>query len=168
VRSSDLSDSIEAKHAALNSPVHNALSTLREKRSAMKVSHGREEGKPSVRRTQTVTGEMWGDPILHDVGDVGVGDIAVNSVFFTPGSRSHWHRHDGAHVLFITQGRGFVGNADGEIASVVAGDVVFCAPGEEHWHGAAHDNFMQHTTITVGKTEWHDPVGDEQYGKAGN
>jgi quercetin dioxygenase-like cupin family protein len=134
----------------------------------MKVSHGREDGKPSVRRTETVTGEMWGDPILNGVGDVGAGEIVVNSVFFAPRSRSHWHRHDGAHVLFITHGKGFVANADGETASVVAGDVVFCSPGEEHWHGAAADSFMQHTTITVGKTEWHEPVQDEQYDEAGS
>ena len=132
----------------------------------MKVSHGREEGGQSVRRTETVTGEMWGDPILHEVGDVGAGDIVVNSVFFAPRSRSHWHRHDGAHVLFITQGKGYVGNTEGT-ASVTAGDVVFCSPGEEHWHGAAPDSFMQNTTVTVGKTEWHDPVRDDQYDQAG-
>jgi quercetin dioxygenase-like cupin family protein len=132
----------------------------------MKVSHGR-QGLPSVRRTETVTGEMWGDAILHGAGDVGVGDVVVNSVFFAPGSRSHWHRHDGAHLLFITQGKGFVGNDNGETASVVAGDVVYCAPGEEHWHGAAADSFMQNTTITVGNTEWHEPVRDEQYDQAG-
>jgi quercetin dioxygenase-like cupin family protein len=132
----------------------------------MKVSHGR-EGNPSVRRTEKVTGEMWGDPILGGVGAVGQGDIVVNSVFFTPGSRSHWHRHDGAHVLFITQGKGYVGNPE-ETVTVVAGDVVFCAPGEEHWHGATTESFMQNTTITVGKTEWHEPVRDEEYERAGS
>jgi quercetin dioxygenase-like cupin family protein len=106
---------------------------------------------------------MWGDAILQGAGEVGIGDVAVNSVFFAPGSRSHWHRHDGAHILFITQGRGFVGNDAGVTESVVAGDVVYTAPGEEHWHGAAPDSFMQHTTITVGKTEWHDPVREDQY-----
>jgi hypothetical protein len=27
---------------------------------------------------------------------------------------------------------------------------------------------MQHTTITVGKTEWHEPVRDEQYNPGGS
>ena len=55
----------------------------------MKVNRGREEGRPSVQRTETVTGEMWGDPLLS--GD----DVLINSVFFAPRARTHWHRTRG-------------------------------------------------------------------------
>jgi len=37
----------------------------------MKVSHGREDGKPSVRRTETVTGEMWATPYSKALGTLG-------------------------------------------------------------------------------------------------
>lgn len=127
----------------------------------MKVNRGREEGRPSVQRTETVTGEMWGDPLLS--GD----DVLINSVFFAPRARTHWHRHEGAQVLLITQGKGYVRTADGETAHVSVGDIVYCPPGEEHWHGAAEDTVMEHTAITMGKTEWLEPVQDEQYDEAG-
>jgi quercetin dioxygenase-like cupin family protein len=126
----------------------------------MKVIHGREEGRPSAQRTKTVTGQMWGDSVLDG------GDTTVNSVFFAPGARTHWHRHDGAQVLLITQGKGYVVTAAGHSAPVTAGDVVYAPPGEDHWHGAAKDSFVQHTAITTGKTSWLDPVDDVQYGQA--
>lgn len=103
---------------------------------------------------------MWGDAILDG------GDFTVNSVFFAPGARTHWHRHTGGQALLISQGSGYVRTADGETARVAAGDVVLSPPGEEHWHGAAADSFVQHTAITLGKTEWLEPVGDEQYHEA--
>ena len=46
----------------------------------MKIVRGR-EGKPSEQRTDTFTGEVWGDVVLVDEG------ITVNSVFFAPGAR---------------------------------------------------------------------------------
>lgn len=126
----------------------------------MKVNRGREPGRPSVQRTATVTGEMWGDAILDG------GGTTVNSVFFAPGGRTNWHRHDGGQVLLVTQGSGYVVTADGHAAHVTAGDVVYSPPGEDHWHGATSESFVQHTAITVGKTDWLEPVGDDQYAQA--
>ena len=64
-----------------------------EEKPKMKVNRGREEGRPSVQRTETVTGEMWGDPLLSS------DDVLINSVFFAPRARTHWHRHEGAQVV---------------------------------------------------------------------
>jgi quercetin dioxygenase-like cupin family protein len=126
----------------------------------MKVTRGREAGKPSVQRTETVTGDMWGDPVLDG------GEIKVNSVFFAPGGRTHWHRHAAGQLLLVTHGQGIVQTADGDTVRVGAGDVVFSPGGEKHWHGAAVDSFVQHTTITVGTTDWMEPVRDDQYDEA--
>ena len=48
----------------------------------MKIVRGR-EGRPSEQRTDTFTGEVWGDVVLADEG------ITVNSVFFVSGARTH-------------------------------------------------------------------------------
>lgn len=122
----------------------------------MKMIHGREPGKPS-KRSATVTGEMWGDQLLDG------GDVVINTVFFAPGARTHWHRHEGLQVLMVTQGKGFVRTADGETVHAVAGDIVYCPPGETHWHGAASDTIFQHTAFTIGGTEWFEPVDDDDY-----
>jgi quercetin dioxygenase-like cupin family protein len=62
-----------------------------------------------------------------------------------------------------------VQRAGGEIEEVTPGDVVWFAPGEKHWHGAAAATAMTHIAIqerlngTV--VDWLEHVSDEQYGK---
>jgi len=51
----------------------------------------------------------------------------------------------------------------GEGAWVRAGDAVWFPPGEEHWHGAGPDTWMAHNAISLGTTEWLDPVTSEDY-----
>lgn len=46
-----------------------------------------------------------------------------------------------------------------------------CPPGEEHWHGATQDRFMQHIALWDGtapdddrpETTWLEHITDEQY-----
>ena len=50
-----------------------------------------------------------------------------------------------------------------------AGDTIRCAPGEEHWHGAAPGHFMTHLALqeadeTDTTTYWLDHVSDADYG----
>lgn len=47
------------------------------------------------------------------------------------------------------------------------GDTVWVPPGEMHWHGASADGFLLHLAVSLGTTEWHGPVGDDEYGAAG-
>jgi hypothetical protein len=52
--------------------------------------------------------------------------------------------------------------------TIEAGDVVYFAPGERHWHGAGPGTFMVHIAITPaisteGGTDWLEPVTDEEY-----
>ncbi|MDF2971483.1 MAG: Cupin 2 conserved barrel domain protein [Microvirga sp.] len=48
-----------------------------------------------------------------------------------------------------------------------AGDIVWFAPGEKHWHGASGNTAMAHVAIAEaldGKTvDWMEKVSDEQY-----
>jgi quercetin dioxygenase-like cupin family protein len=54
------------------------------------------------------------------------------------------------------------------VVEIGPGDVVYFAPAEKHWHGAAPDTFMVHIAINPatnsdGGTDWMEPVTDEQY-----
>ncbi len=99
--------------------------------------------------------------------------LTVALVRFTPGARTHWHRHAVGQTLHVTEGVGLVGTRDGQVVRVRAGDTVSCPPDEEHWHGAAADTFMSHLAMLEvnpdgsDPTTWLEPVTDEQY-KAAN
>jgi quercetin dioxygenase-like cupin family protein len=124
----------------------------------MKVNRGRERGAPSEQRGPTFTGTVWADPLLATQDGV-----LVNAVFFPPGGRTHWHRHERGQVLLVTAGRGYVQVRDGEGTWVAAGDVVHFPPGEEHWHGAGPESFLLHTAVSLGTTEWLEAVSPADY-----
>lgn len=128
----------------------------------MKINRGREAGQESERRSDTFTGEVWADPVL-----TGADGVMVNNVFFAPGARTHWHRHERGQILFVTSGQGRAYTRDGDGAIIAAGDTVWIPPGEEHWHGAAADSYLLHLAVSLGKTEWLQPVSDEDYEGAG-
>lgn len=90
------------------------------------------------------------------------------SVRFSPGARTAWHTHPLGQTLIVTAGTGRVQRWGGPIEEIRAGDVVWFAPGEKHWHGAAPDAAMTHTAIQEvqgGKVvDWMEKVTDAQYG----
>jgi len=89
------------------------------------------------------------------------------SVTFEPGARTAWHTHPLGQTLIVTAGCGRVQIKGGPIAEVRPGDVVWFAPGEKHWHGAAPTTAMTHIAIQEkldGKVvEWMEHVSDEEY-----
>ena len=54
----------------------------------MKVTSGH-EGRDSEERGATFTGTVWADAVLAEEGAP-----TVNSIFFRPGARTHWHSHE--------------------------------------------------------------------------
>lgn len=90
--------------------------------------------------------------------------VTINTVNFTPGARTYWHHHENGQILQILAGCGLIQSADEDTPRLLAaGDTVWCPPGERHWHGAAPDSFMTHTAISLGKTQWAEPVDDTDY-----
>jgi quercetin dioxygenase-like cupin family protein len=93
--------------------------------------------------------------------------VAGASVTFEPGARTAWHTHPIGQTLIITAGRGRVQRDGGEIEEVNPGDVVWFAPGEKHWHGAAPTTAMTHIAIQErlnGKVvDWLEHVSDDEY-----
>lgn len=124
----------------------------------MDVMRGRSSAGKLEKRDDTFTGSVWGDPLLRTPGGVG-----MSTVYFAPGARTHWHRHDGGQVLHIDSGEGLVMTRDGSAARVRAGDLVWASPGEEHWHGAGDESFLVHTTVSLGDTTWLGEVTVQEY-----
>jgi quercetin dioxygenase-like cupin family protein len=92
---------------------------------------------------------------------------AGNAVTFEPGARTAWHTHPLGQVLIVTGGCGRVQREGGPVEEIRPGDVVWFAPNEKHWHGAAPTTAMTHIAIQEaldGKAvEWMEHVSDEQY-----
>jgi len=92
---------------------------------------------------------------------------AGNAVTFEPGARTAWHTHPLGQTLIVTAGCGRVQRQGGPVEEIRPGDVVWFAPGEKHWHGAAPTTALTHIAIQEtldGKAvEWMEKVSDAQY-----
>jgi quercetin dioxygenase-like cupin family protein len=88
-------------------------------------------------------------------------------VTFEPGARTAWHTHPLGQTLIVTAGCGHVQRDGGPVEEIRPGDVVWFAPGEKHWHGAASTTAMTHIAIQEalnGKVvDWMEKVSDDQY-----
>jgi quercetin dioxygenase-like cupin family protein len=93
-----------------------------------------------------------------------------NSVTFEPGARTAWHSHPLGQTLIVTAGCGLVQLWGHAVEEIRPGDVVWIAPGEKHWHGAASTTAMSHFAIQEhlnGKTaDFMEQVSDDQYPRA--
>jgi quercetin dioxygenase-like cupin family protein len=93
--------------------------------------------------------------------------ILVASDTFEPCARSNWHTHPLGQTLLITSGCGYVQSWGGPIKVIRPDDVVWCPPGEKHWHGASRNTAMTHIAIQEeldGKgVDWMEKVTDDQY-----
>jgi quercetin dioxygenase-like cupin family protein len=92
-----------------------------------------------------------------------------SAVTFEPGARTAWHTHPLGQTLIVTAGFGWVQREGDPIEEIRPGDVVWFAPGEKHWHGAAPTTAMTHIAIQEnlnGKVvDWMEKVTEEQYKK---
>jgi quercetin dioxygenase-like cupin family protein len=93
--------------------------------------------------------------------------VSGASVTFEPGARTAWHTHPLGQTLIVMSGTGRVQRWGGPIEDIRPGDIVWFAPGEKHWHGAAPKTAMTHIAIAEalnGKVvDWMEHVSDEQY-----
>jgi quercetin dioxygenase-like cupin family protein len=106
------------------------------------------------------TGDVFIDPLATGREP---SHLTVGSVHFSPGARTAWHSHEGGQTLYVTEGGGLVQSRGDRRLEIRAGDVIYTPDGEEHWHGAAPDQFMTHLSITEGSPEWGDHVTDDEY-----
>ena len=110
------------------------------------------------------TGTVRVDPLINAPDPARIFGALVT---FEPGSRTAWHTHPLGQTLIVTAGSGLVQRWGGPIEEIRPGDVVWIAPGEKHWHGAAPTTAMSHIAIVEqieGKSaDWMEKVSDDQY-----
>ncbi|WP_369255665.1 cupin domain-containing protein [Streptomyces sp. R35] len=89
----------------------------------------------------------------------------ANMVRFTPGARTAWHSHGLGQTLCIVEGIALIQSRGGDILEAHPGDVIHTPAGEEHWHGAAPEQFMSHIALWEGDdVNWLEHVTDADYG----
>ena len=99
--------------------------------------------------------------------------VFLANVSFEPGCRNNWHIHHaengGGQILICTAGEGWYQEDGKEPVSLKPGMVITIPANVKHWHGAKHNSWFSHIAVEVpgvnGKTEWCEPVSDEDYGK---
>ncbi|MBY5782868.1 cupin domain-containing protein [Rhizobium leguminosarum] len=110
------------------------------------------------------TGSVRVDPLFAVTSPA---RAAGASITFEPGARSAWHTHPLGQTLIITSGFGRVQREGGPVEEIRAGDVIWFAPGERHWHGASPTTAVTHIAIQEqldGKVvDWMEHVTDTQY-----
>jgi quercetin dioxygenase-like cupin family protein len=113
------------------------------------------------------TGDVWLDPIAspREPGQ----RMVVARVRFAPGARTAWHSHSLGQTLHVIAGVAWVQSRGEEKVEAYPGQTIYCPPGEEHWHGAAPDIFMEHfAMLDVADepdttTTWLEHVSDDEY-----
>jgi quercetin dioxygenase-like cupin family protein len=116
------------------------------------------------------TGDVWVDGLAspQDKGQ----RMVVAKVRFAPGGRTAWHSHALGQTLHVTEGVALMQARGGEVLEVHPGQTIYTPPGEEHWHGATPDDFMEHLAMLengddpAATTTWLEQVTDEEYRRA--
>lgn len=119
--------------------------------------------KGELSSTKNHTGNIWLNEL--SVGD-STFDPGIAMATYDAGAKLDWHMHPGGQVLLITEGTGFYQERGKPVRIVHKGDVIKCAPGVEHWHGAAPDSGFTYIAVTPtqkGKTVWLEPVSEQAY-----
>jgi len=110
------------------------------------------------------TGHVTQDPIVTAPEPARVRSVRVT---FAPGARTNWHTHPLGQTLYVVSGVGRVQKLGEPIQEISAGDTVWIAPDEKHWHGASPDNAMCHIatqeSLDGSHIEWQEPVSDADY-----
>ncbi|WP_454050097.1 (R)-mandelonitrile lyase [Cellulomonas sp. Marseille-Q8402] len=113
------------------------------------------------------TGDVWVDMVAVPHEDDQ--RMSVATVRFAPGARTAWHPHARGQYLRVTQGTALVGTRGGQVLRVHPGQTVYTPPGEEHWHGATPECWMEHLAMlesaddATTTTTWLEHVTDAEY-----
>jgi quercetin dioxygenase-like cupin family protein len=109
------------------------------------------------------TGNVWLEALVEN--DT-IYKAHVGNVSFERGARTKWHYHPAGQILLVTSGTGYYQEKGSPKRVIRKGDVIKCAPNQQHWHGASKDDGMTHIGITFmknGLAVWLEQVTDEEY-----
>lgn len=115
---------------------------------------------PSTKKaTATFTGDVYMD-VIHVDSNAG---MMANHVTFLPGGRTFWHFHEKGQILEVKCGSGWICDKGEKPRRIRTGDMILCAPGTTHWHGADEGSMMMHLAVSLGKTSWAEEVSEEEW-----
>ncbi|MBW6417439.1 cupin domain-containing protein [Celeribacter sp. PS-C1] len=130
---------------------------------SVEISHHHER-PGQIGSDETFSGTAYVAPVFAPE----MNDVSAGEVTFLPGARSAWHTHPAGQMLVITHGTGWTQERGQEKQVITAGDVVWCPPGVEHWHGATDSTSVTHyaiqATVDGSAVEWGEKVTDAEYG----
>lgn len=115
------------------------------------------------KNTNNYTGTIWLNELNQPDSNF---TFSLTQAVYAPGSKLDWHIHSGGQYLLITEGAGYYQEKGSAVKIVHKGDIINCAPGVEHWHGAIPNSsfaYVAVTPTTKGKTIWGKRVTDEEY-----
>lgn len=110
------------------------------------------------------TGTVWQDPIVDAPDPARIKGFLVT---FEAGARTAWHTHPLGQTLYVVSGVGRVQLEGEPVREIRAGDSVWIAPNEKHWHGASPTKPMAHLAFQEAldgtQAEWLEQVSDDDY-----
>ena len=109
------------------------------------------------------TGTVWQEPIIEAPAPARIRGAWVR---FEPKARTAWHTHPLGQTLHVTSGVGRVQLWGGPVREIRAGDTVWIAPGEKHWHGAGPDTNMVHIALQESSRRHACHVAGTRHGRA--
>ena len=105
------------------------------------------------------SGPFWYEILLSSRTD---GENTVMRGVAGPGVITHWHSHPRGQILIVLDGVGQAQRDGGPVRDIHAGDCVWFAPGERHWHGAAPTATFSYISIQGVRegtaVDWMEPV----------
>ncbi|OWV83609.1 cupin [Rhizobium sp. R72] len=105
------------------------------------------------------TTPFWVEMLLEGAAD---GENTAMRASLDPGTITRWHTHPLGQLLYVLSGKGLAQREGGAVEELRAGDAVWFAAGEKHWHGATDDSPFSYISIQATETgrivDWLEPV----------
>lgn len=125
-------------------------------------------GEPNTAFAKYFIGNSYLKPLTKSGESV----VFLANVTFEPNCRNNWHIHHatsgGGQILICVEGNGWYQEEGKPAQNLKPGDVIVIPANVKHWHGAANCWFSHIAVEVPGentKTEWCEPVSDEDYYK---
>lgn len=112
------------------------------------------------------TAPFWAQMLLESDVD---GENNVMQAFVEPGIVTNWHTHPWGQFLYVLSGVGIAQCHGGPAVELRAGDSVWFAPDERHWHGASPTSTFCYISIQATQdgtaVSWLEPVIRKETGQ---
>jgi quercetin dioxygenase-like cupin family protein len=105
------------------------------------------------------TAPFWVEILLEGSAD---GENTAMRATLDPGTITRWHTHPRGQLLYVLSGLGLAQRDGGPVEALRAGDAVWFAANERHWHGTTADSPFSYISIQAAENgnfvDWLEPV----------